>query len=363
MKDLGNKLLLFIASSGLLWLVGLTPLTSTVFVASLAVTSLCTRFQPSKIALSLLLGYNIAALILPELGIFLPLMLYDASRFRRKLTLPLTILAGLRTFLWLLPSLQFPWLILVLFSVPLSLFCQRIDKLRKQLHTLQDESRESTMVLEEQKYSLIEKQNYEIHLAILSERNRIAREIHDNVGHMLTRSLLQTGALKVINQDPSMEEPLSTLHDTLNTAMTNIRTSVHDLHDDSIDLAGVLRDIAAQTETAAIQVDYDMGMEVPRKIKYAFIAISKEALNNIQKHSNASAGQISAREQPGFYQLRIEDNGTVKLPPENTGIGLSNMRERVKELGGTIRFSTENGFCIYITIMKPAKEQREETTV
>ena len=44
-------------------------------------------------------------------------------------------------------------------------------------------------------------QDYEIYLATLKERNRIAREIHDNVGHMLTRSILQLGALSVINKD------------------------------------------------------------------------------------------------------------------------------------------------------------------
>lgn len=47
-------------------------------------------------------------------------------------------------------------------------------------------------------------QDYEIYLATLKERNRIAREIHDNVGHMLTRSILQLGALSVINKDETV---------------------------------------------------------------------------------------------------------------------------------------------------------------
>ena len=50
-------------------------------------------------------------------------------------------------------------------------------------------------------------QDYEIHLATLKERNRIAREIHDNVGHLLSRSLLQTGALQVMNHDKALDAP------------------------------------------------------------------------------------------------------------------------------------------------------------
>ena len=58
-------------------------------------------------------------------------------------------------------------------------------------------------------------QDYEIYLATLKERNRIAREIHDNVGHMLTRSILQLGALSVINKDETVGEAINDLSGTL----------------------------------------------------------------------------------------------------------------------------------------------------
>ena len=66
---------------------------------------------------------------------------------------------------------------------------------------------------------------------------------------------------------------------------------------------------------------------------------------------------IVLREHPGFYQLFISDNGTVKTlrAQENgaeSGIGLYNMRERVEGLGGTIHFSDEQGFRIMISIKK-----------
>ena len=54
-----------------------------------------------------------------------------------------------------------------------------------------------------------------------------------------------------------------------------------------------------------------MGYDIPKEIKYSFIAITKEALNNVMRHSNANEVKILAREHPGLYQLIIEDNGTL----------------------------------------------------
>lgn len=352
MKDLGNKLLLYIIGSYLLWFTGLTPLTITAFTIALAGSSLCTYLGNSKIACVLLWCYSFLCLPYPEFGVYLPLFLYDACRYSPKYTLPPILATGIYAGLHFHNLLVFPYICATIISALLSFFSGQIDSLRKQLHQMEDESKEVTLALKERNRALIEKQNSEIHIATLSERNRIAREIHDNVGHLLTRSILQTGALKVINRDPVLNEPLSTLNDTLNTAMTSIRTSVHDLHDEAIDLSCVLTDIISHVDKPAIRLEYDMDEPVPREIKYAVIAIVKEAVNNMQKHSNATSAQITVREHPAFYRLQIDDNGTAKKHKYNHGIGLSNMEERITALGGTIRFSTENGFGIFITIMK-----------
>ena len=88
-----------------------------------------------------------------------------------------------------------------------------------------DNSKELTTQLVEKNKAMQRNQDYEIYLATLKERNRIAREIHDNVGHMLTRSILQLGALSVINKDETVGEAINDLSGTLNTAMTRIRSS------------------------------------------------------------------------------------------------------------------------------------------
>lgn len=256
---------------------------------------------------------------------------------------------------------------------------RRLNELEQEYKRARDDSRELTLMLEKKNQDLLEKQDTEVYLATLKERNRIAREIHDNVGHMLSRSILMVGALKTVNQDENLKVPMELLDQTLNEAMTNVRQSVHDLHDESVNLKEVMESLAEEFRFCPVQLTYDMGYDIPKEIKYSFIVITKEALNNVMRHSNANEVKILAREYPGLYQLIIEDNGTLdeRIRPngdreeyaekesagktgntrktENTecsGIGIKNMKKRVRILGGTIQIQKENGFRIFITVPK-----------
>ena len=114
--------------------------------------------------------------------------------------------------------------------------------LEQSLMKLRDDSTEKNLLLEEKNRMLAEKQDYEIYAATLKERNRIAREIHDNVGHLLSRCILIVGAMKIVNEDKKLSFSIEQLEESLNTAMTSVRESVHDLHDDSVNLREVTED-------------------------------------------------------------------------------------------------------------------------
>jgi len=241
-------------------------------------------------------------------------------------------------------------------AVILALRTTKLLTLDHELIRLRDTSTELNLVLKEKNKDLMEKQDYEIYLATLHERNRIAREIHDHVGHMLSRSILQIGALATIHKEEPLHEQLRQVNETLNQAMTNIRESVHDLHDESIDLKQSITEATkALRDTHSVTVDYDMSPGVPRNVKYCIISTVKEAVSNIIKHSNADRVLFILREHPGFFQLAIEDNGT-NLPGsaeglmEKSGIGLNNMRERTESLNGIFRINIDKGFKISITI-------------
>lgn len=247
--------------------------------------------------------------------------------------------------------------LLMAFAIMLSYFTELLLGYQMKLHSMRDASMEHDMLMEQMNHQLIEKQNAQIYNATLKERNRIAREIHDNVGHMITRSILQVGAIGVINTDEKLKAPISDLKSTLDTAMDSMRKSVHDLYDESVDLRQALAKLKPTDSAFAFSLEYDCEDDVSRDVKYAFIAIAKEAVNNAVKHSNGDEIRIIVREHPAFYQLEIMDNGTSvderSLSGETgDGIGIKNIKERVAAIGGTMRIKADDGFRIFVTLMK-----------
>lgn len=353
MQDLRNKLFIYVAGGCIIWYLGVDRGGVVAFTLSLAMSCLCSYVTCDRVRSILVMIYAFSCLFAPPFAVYLPLLFYDAFYHRLKIPMVFSVFTGLFSLFYLPTTLICPFYLLFTGTYFLADDSKKNQSLLYQLHQIRDQSAEAEIHLKKLNKAQIDKQNSEIHAATLSERNRIAREIHDNVGHMLTRSILQTGALKVINQDPTLSEPLETLSDTLNTAMTSIRTSVHDLHDDSIDLYSILNEIATGDPTLCIHLEYDVAKELPRDLKYAFISIVKEAVNNIHKHSDADCCNIIVREHPGFYLLQIRDNGTSHREFRDTdGIGLSGIRDRVHSLGGTLHINTEQGFFINISIIK-----------
>lgn len=94
--------------------------------------------------------------------------------------------------------------LLSLAAVLLAYCTRQATELKRNLIRLRDTSTELSLVMREKNRKLLEEQDTEIYMATLKERNRIAREIHDNVGHMLSRAILQMGALSTVYE----EEPL-----------------------------------------------------------------------------------------------------------------------------------------------------------
>jgi signal transduction histidine kinase len=226
------------------------------------------------------------------------------------------------------------------------------SKLKEDYINFRDKASEISMLLEEKNAKLAANQDHEVSVATLSERNRIAREIHDNLGHMLSRCLLQIGAMIAINKDLDMKENLTGIKDTISQAMDSVRKSVHNLHDESIDLYDQIYKLTKEFTFCTIGLDYDISDNPNTKLKYCFISIVKEALSNVIKHSNATEVYIKLREHPGFYQLIIYDNGTVDNYNADKGIGIRNMLDRVAAFNGNFNIDIEKGFKIFISIPK-----------
>ena len=300
--------------------------------------------------------FALMALVVPEIEMFYPILIYALIKeinWQMGLAISMAGVILLGKYGNMHIEIMAKYVVGCLLAAILERKTYKYDKMDIELRKTVDSGEEKALLLSEKNKALAEKQNSEIYAATLRERNRIAREIHDNVGHVLSRSILMVGAAKTINKDPGMTAILKNLEDSLNHAMNSIRNSVHDLHDEAVNLEEVEKSLVHEFTFCSVQMVYDMTREVPREVKYCFISITKEAFANIMKHSNATRVQLILREHPALYQMCVEDNGTgVVYDPGNAGIGILNMKDRVKALGGTLQISTRKGFRIFITIPK-----------
>lgn len=351
MAKLIDKALLFIILFVLLFFTGTIPSIIPVLIV-LSFSCLASYVETSRLHIIAFITYIVLCIFFEELILFLPLLCYDLFLANYQI---LAIVSLFPILISYHPS-HFAITILIFLFFVLSYFLKKKTIFREtvleEYRLYRDKTKELSMGLEKKNQELMEKQDYEISIATLNERNRIAMEIHDNVGHLLSSSILQIGAITALNKDKMLEENLHTVSITLSSAMNSIRNSIHDIHEDSLQLEPQIKKIVEEFTFCPIVLDYIITNTPNTKVSYAFITIVKESLANIIKHSNATKATITLREHPGFYQLLILDNGTNIQKNEENGIGLKNMEERVYQLHGHIAITNENGFRIFITIPK-----------
>lgn len=182
-----------------------------------------------------------------------------------------------------------------------------------------DAMRERSLALEARNRDLHALQDYEVRLATLSERGRIAREIHDNVGHLLTRALLQIEALQVVHADDAqITRELAPVNATVSEALGSVRASVHALHDDALDLEDQILACAASCEEAGLRVTVDYSIdEAPTPVALCLIAVTREALSNVMRHSQAAEARVRLAEYPALYQITVFDSGHANIAGES----------------------------------------------
>lgn len=319
---------------------------------SIALSAILSYLENERIATIVFIIYLIVCFFMPNLLFFIPLICYDAVLLKSKgiWTLSFLPLITDSTVALFMPK----WLIAAFILTSYALKCRTVSLLtiEKEYYKLRDNTKEISIQLEKQNKELLEKQDYEINLATLTERNRIARDIHDNVGHLLSRSILQIGALLVINKDEQSKESLIIIKDTLSEAMDSIRDSVHNLHEKSVDLQTEIQKLVDNFKFCSIKFNCHIETNIEKNIKHCFITVTKEALSNIIKHSNATEVSITIREHPALYQLVIQDNGSSFSYNSENGIGIKNINDRVVSVGGNINIGNDKGFRIFISIPK-----------
>jgi two-component system sensor histidine kinase DesK len=192
------------------------------------------------------------------------------------------------------------------------------------------------------------------HLAKVAERERIARDLHDVLGHTLSVITLKSElAGKLIDRDPQRAgKEIREVEEISRQALSDVRDAIRGYR--SKGLAAELAQAKCTLETAGVAVhcDASTNMKLPAMHEGVLTMAVREAVTNVVRHAQAHACSLRLEQQNGSCRLEIEDDGRGGSPGE--GNGLRGMRERVEMLGGTLTRDSHAGTRLTITL--PLKE-------
>ena len=320
--------------------------------------------------------YIIAAVFVPPFVPFAPLALYDiARRVRREhawialgvgAVFACALVADLRGGALTTRTLLLTAILSVAATL-LSLRTAQLEREQERMRRTRDKLQERALALEARNRDLADRQDYEVELATLAERARIAREIHDNVGHQLTRASLQTEALRVVHaNEPGVAADFADVKRTVDEALQLVRTSVHALNDNAANLSVQFERIVEDARSdGGPQIELEVLAEhAPANVVNCFAAVLREAISNTIRHAHAQNVTVRCMEHPSFYQLIVTDDGEGEAKTGGRaaaeGMGLGSMRERVEALGGTFTAGPRAGAAGWRVFATVPKQQGDE---
>ena len=191
-------------------------------------------------------------------------------------------------------------------------------------------------------------------LAEIRERNRIAREIHDTLGHTLTGLAAGIDACIALAGDdkPALRNQLNLLSKVSRNGIKDIRMSVSSLRPDAperLNLKSAIEELVENTKRVAgvnIKLDCDIiNLKFDEDEEMAIYRIVQESLTNAIRHGRAKNIDVSIKKNYGSINLLICDDG-IGCENIKAGFGLRHIRERVNMLKGQVNFSSEEGFKV-----------------
>jgi len=207
------------------------------------------------------------------------------------------------------------------------------------------------------------------------ERERIAREIHDELGQYLTAIKMDVSFVKKnisinesINKEKEISQELDSILTMIDTTVNTVRKIATELRPEILDELGLKEAIAWEAQqfqdrmrikcTFLSEID-DINLD--RDCAVVVFRILQEALTNVARHANATQVFLNLSNRDGFLELQIQDNGRGVSQDEinnSKSLGLLGMRERALMFGGEVQIKGENGKGTTVTLRIPYDKLR-----
>jgi len=203
-------------------------------------------------------------------------------------------------------------------------------------------------------------------LAVAEERNRLAREIHDSLGHYLTAITMQLEAAgKLVAKEPDRAaESIAKAEEMARESLAEVRRSVAALRASPVDataLGDAIGELVENLYDSGIATTFSVkgkSQSLPIQAKTALYRTAQEGLTNVRKHAKASAVEIKLVYESEQVMLTITDNGVGQRGTEGEGFGLLGLRERLNLVRGTLEAgdNPDGGFRIHVIVPRELQE-------
>jgi len=196
-----------------------------------------------------------------------------------------------------------------------------------------------------------------------NERHRLSRELHDDIGQLLTAAKLQGQWLKR-RMPEELQEQCAVLCDTLEETLTKVRDVSAILNPRQLTSLGLEASLRAHLLKTLANTPVNWSLEchsrltgIPEEMALAAFRITQEAVTNILRHADANNLLVRLQRQPEGLTLSISDDGQGFAPASDPGRegqrGMAGMSERIDQLGGTLRVTSEPGKGTQIEALFP----------
>ncbi|MDB5084241.1 MAG: Histidine kinase [Bacilli bacterium] len=256
--------------------------------------------------------------------------------------------------------------ILALFGLFLGIRSRKIRRegyRMRQLHL--QELNEAHHELQQAHAELQEATVHSMRYAALEERTRLAREIHDGLGHQLTSLIIQLQALEImLPSDPEeASRVVAQLLDIARQAMAEVRLSARKWHSDEMGLGLIaLKGLVEQTQIrSSLQINFVQDTELsewPIEISIVLYRILQESLTNILRHSQASTVTVHLQESDEQVLLSVKDDGQYTEDQQLTpGFGLKGMLDRCSSHGGSCKLAAVKPHGLQLQAVLPIERR------
>ncbi|MDF2647124.1 MAG: sensor histidine kinase [Paenibacillus sp.] len=245
------------------------------------------------------------------------------------------------------------------FAIGLSL--QRVVTSNEKTEKLLAENQRQYHLIHEQNNALEQYANQIEQLTLLEERNRMARELHDTVGHTFTSVIMGMDAVSyLIETAPDKaKEKLDVLRSVTRNGLEEVRRSIHQMVPEgdmllSQQLTRLANEFALHTGTQIRFTTEGEEFHIPKQTKLSLIRCLQESLTNAKRHGRASTVEVTLTYSDDLVDIRIEDDG-IGTEQLKVGFGINAMQERIFALQGTLQVSSTLGQGTVVHCSIPAK--------